>query len=202
MLFNHQRQLGESVERSLPGLSVERMDWQQHTAQFDLALDTEEQGEQLHASLTYASDVYDAATMTQLGGHWLNLLRAVVREPQQRIAALELLEPCEQQALIEQWNPNVQRQPVAAALHQLFEAQAAAQPHAVALRWGDEGLSYADLNARSIGWRANCASWALARKCAWALPPSGRYRWWSACWRFSRPGVPMCRWTRNTRPNA
>ena len=149
VLFNHQRQLGESVERSLPGLTVERMDWQQHTAQFDLALDTEEQGEQLHASLTYASDVYDAATMTQLGGHWLNLLRAVVREPQQRIAALELLEPCEQQALIEQWNPNVQRQPVAAALHQLFEAQAAAQPHAVALRWGDEGLSYADLNARS-----------------------------------------------------
>ena len=30
VLFNHQRQIGESVERQLPGLSIKRMDWQQH----------------------------------------------------------------------------------------------------------------------------------------------------------------------------
>ena len=149
VLFNHQRPIGESVERSLPGLVIRRMAWQQHTAQFDLALDTEEQGEHLHASLTYASDVYDAATVERLAQHWLNLLRAVVREPQQRIAALELMAPAEQQALIRQWNPQVEVQPVAPALHQLFEAQAAAQPQAVAVRCGEQSLDYGELNARA-----------------------------------------------------
>ncbi|NNA07928.1 non-ribosomal peptide synthase/polyketide synthase [Pseudomonas lundensis] len=155
VLFNHQRPIGESVERSLPGLVIRRMAWQQHTAQFDLALDTEEQGEHLHASLTYASDVYDAATVERLAQHWLNLLRAVVREPQQRIAALELMAPAEQQALIQQWNPQLEVQPVAPGLHQLFEAQAAAQPQAVAVRCGEQSLDYGELNA--------CAN-RLARK--------------------------------------
>ena len=149
VLFNHQRQMGDSVERALPGLSIERMDWQQHTAQFDLALDTEEQGDQLHASLTYACEVYDAATIERLAGHWLNLLQAVVREPQQRIAQLPLLNSAEQQALIAQWNPQVQVQPVAPTLHQLFEAQVALHPQALALRCGDDSLSYGELNAQA-----------------------------------------------------
>ncbi|WP_282363322.1 non-ribosomal peptide synthase/polyketide synthase [Pseudomonas sp. PS01297] len=149
VLFNHQRQIGESVERQLPGLSIERMDWQQHTAQFDLALDTEEQGERLHASLTYACDVYDAATIERLAGHWLNLLRAVVQAPQQRIAELALLGPDEQQALLTHWNPQVEVQPAGPTLHQLFEAQAALHPHALALRCGDDSMTYAALNAQA-----------------------------------------------------
>ena len=149
VLFNHQRQIGQSVERSLPGLSVQRMNWQQQTAQFDLALDTEEQGELLHASLTYACEVYDGATIERLAKHWQNLLRSVVREPQQRIAELTLLDGAEQQALLEQWNPQVRIEPVAPNLHQLFEAQVVVQPQAVALRCGDEWLSYADLNAQA-----------------------------------------------------
>ena len=149
VLFNHQRQIGESVERRLPGLSVERMGWQQHTAQFDLALDTEEQGEHLHASLTYACDVYDSATMQRLAGHWLNLLRAVVAEPHQRIAELPLLTPIEHQALLQHWNPHVEVQPARLTLHQLFEVQAASQPHAVALRCGTDQLTYGQLNAQA-----------------------------------------------------
>ena len=149
VLFNHQRQIGESVERRLPGLCVERMHWQQQTAQFDLALDTEEQGEQLYASLTYACEVYDGAMIERLAKHWQNLLRSVVREPQQRIAELALLDNAEQQALIEQWNPQVRVEPTAPNLHQLFEAQVALQPQAVALRCGNDGLSYADLNAQA-----------------------------------------------------
>ena len=149
VLFNHQQQMGDSVERALPGLSIERMDWQQHTAQFDLALDTEEQGEHLHASLTYACEVYDAATIERLAGHWLNLLRAVVREPQQRIAELPLLDSAEQQALIAQWNPHVRVQPVGPQLHSLFEAQASLHPQAVALRCGDDSLTYSELNAQA-----------------------------------------------------
>ena len=60
-----------------------------------------------------------------------------------------MLGSAEQQALIAQWNPRVQVQPVAPALHQLFEAQAALHPQAVALRCGNDSLTYSELNAQA-----------------------------------------------------
>lgn len=202
VLFNHQRPIGESVERSLPGLVIRRMAWQQHTAQFDLALDTEEQGEHLHASLTYASDVYDAATVERLAQHWLNLLRAVVREPQQRIAALELMAPAEQQALIRQWNPQVEVQPVAPALHQLFEAQAVAQPQAVAVRCGEQSLDYGELNARANRLAHKLRELGVGPEVRVGIATERAIPLVVGVLAILKAGALMCHWTRTTRPNA
>ncbi|MVV47310.1 amino acid adenylation domain-containing protein [Pseudomonas sp. PB120] len=149
VLYNHQQQLGASVERRVAGLQVERLHWQQHTTQFDLVLDTQEQGDTLDASLTYATDLYDEASMTRFAEQWLNLLRAVVDDPQQRVAELPLLQAPQSAALIEHWNPSFETQPPSPTLHQLFEAQAAQRPNAVALVYEGERLTYAALNAQS-----------------------------------------------------
>ncbi|RON25158.1 non-ribosomal peptide synthetase [Pseudomonas brassicacearum] len=149
VLYNHQQQLGASVERSVAGLQVERLHWQQQTTQFDLVLDTQEQGDALDASLTYATDLYDEASMQRLAEQWLNLLRAVVNDPQQRVAELPLLHAPQSDALIQHWNPAFAAQPLSPTLHQLFEAQAAQQPNAVALVYAGEQLTYAALNAQA-----------------------------------------------------
>ncbi|MHC8287881.1 amino acid adenylation domain-containing protein [Pseudomonas sp. XS1P51] len=149
VLYNHQQQLGASVERSVADLQVERLQWQQHTTQFDLVLDTQEQGEALDASLTYATDLYDEASMNRLAEQWLNLLRAVVNDPQQRVAELPLLHAPQYAALIQHWNPTFQAQPSPPTLHQLFENQAAQRPNAIALVYEGEQLTYAALNAQA-----------------------------------------------------
>ncbi|MFJ7109927.1 amino acid adenylation domain-containing protein [Pseudomonas sp. NPDC098740] len=149
VLYNHQQQLGASVERSVADLQVERLHWQQHTTQFDLVLDTQEQGEALDASLTYATDLYDEASMNRLAEQWLNLLRAVVADPQQRVAELPLLQAPQCDALIQHWNPTFQAQPPSPTLHHLFEAQAAERPNAIALAYEGEQLTYAALNAQA-----------------------------------------------------
>ncbi|WP_025110384.1 non-ribosomal peptide synthetase [Pseudomonas sp. H1h] len=149
VLFNHQQQLGASVERTVADLQVERLHWQQTTTQFDLVLDTQEQGDTLDASLTYATDVYDPASMQRFAEQWLNLLRAVAADPQQRVAELPLLPSAERQALIAEWNPRFEVQPPSPTLHQLFEAQVALRPQAIALVYEGERLSYAALNAQA-----------------------------------------------------
>ncbi|MDR6918790.1 amino acid adenylation domain-containing protein/non-ribosomal peptide synthase protein (TIGR01720 family) [Pseudomonas sp. 3296] len=149
VLYNHQQQLGASVERTVADLNVERLHWQQHTTQFDLVLDTQEQGEALDASLTYATDLYDEASMRRLGEQWLNLLRAVVSDPQQRVAELPLIDGSQQEALLQHWNPAFQAQPTSPTLHQLFEAQVAQRPNAIALTYEGEQLTYAALNAQA-----------------------------------------------------
>jgi amino acid adenylation domain-containing protein/non-ribosomal peptide synthase protein (TIGR01720 family) len=149
VLYNHQQQLGASVERTVADLRVERLRWQQHTTQFDLVLDTQEQGESLDASLTYATDLYDEASIKRLAEQWLNLLRGVVKDPQQRVAELPLLQAPHYDALIQHWNPAFEAQPLSPTLHQLFEAQAAQQPNAIALVYEGEHLTYAALNAQA-----------------------------------------------------
>jgi amino acid adenylation domain-containing protein/non-ribosomal peptide synthase protein (TIGR01720 family) len=149
VLYNHQQQMGASVERTVADLQIERLHWPQHTTQFDLVLDTQEHGETLDASLTYATQVYDEASMQRLTEQWLNLLRAVVNDPRQRVAELPLMQAPQYEALIRHWNPAFEAQPSSPTLHQLFEAQAAQRPKAIALVYEGEQLTYAGLNAQA-----------------------------------------------------
>ncbi|MFJ3451794.1 condensation domain-containing protein, partial [Pseudomonas sichuanensis] len=108
VMHNHQQQFAsdDAQPLALPGLAVEGVAWEHLTAQFDLTLDTLETSEGLSASLTYATDLFDASTVARLAKHWQQLLAAVVADPAQRIGALALLDAEETRAQLAQWNPN------------------------------------------------------------------------------------------------
>ncbi|MEE1866831.1 amino acid adenylation domain-containing protein [Pseudomonas auratipiscis] len=131
------------------GLAVEAIEWHNQTAQFDLALNTYESEQSLSASFIYATDLFDAQDARLLARHWLNLLRAIARNPQQRIGELTLLDPDQQQAVLAQWNPAPRRFEVERCLHQLIEQQAALRPQAIALTFEGQHLSYEALNRRA-----------------------------------------------------
>jgi len=152
VMFNHQRDVGGQGAAALAGIEIEQLALERTTAQFDLTLDTQESSEGLNASLTYATDLFDAATIERMAGHWLNLLAAVIADPQQRIAALELFGTGEVAAQIAQWNPQPAEFPVEHCLHTLIAAQAAARPEAIAVTYLNQQLSYGELNARANQW--------------------------------------------------
>uniref|UniRef100_UPI002413A3A0 condensation domain-containing protein n=1 Tax=Pseudomonas sp. RIT-To-2 TaxID=3462541 RepID=UPI002413A3A0 len=87
VMYNHQTQV-KGQRRQLPGLSVEGLAWERHTAQFDLTLDTFESQDGIGAALTYATALFEPETIARLAAHWRNLLQAITRQPQQRIAEL------------------------------------------------------------------------------------------------------------------
>ncbi|NWD28116.1 non-ribosomal peptide synthetase, partial [Pseudomonas yamanorum] len=64
VLFNHQARGGQV--RSVAGLGIQEMDWDSHTAQFDLTMDTHESADGVHASLTYATDLFDASSIERM----------------------------------------------------------------------------------------------------------------------------------------
>ena len=148
VMFNHQNS-GAAETLQLPGLQVESFDWSSHTAQFDLTLDTYESNGALAATLTYATDLFDASTVQQMAGHWLNLLQGIVADPQQRIGELPLLDSAEQQAILADWNPATRTFPGEACAHQLIAEQARLRPDAIALRFNQQTLTYGQLNAQA-----------------------------------------------------
>ena len=150
VLFNHQTQAsGRDEDEQLPGLHVSGLEWDNHTAQFDLSLNTHESAGGLAASLTYATDLFELATLARMAAHWLNLLNGMTRDAQQRIGQLPLLEPQEQQAAVHDWNSTAREYPLQRCVHQLIEEQVLRTPDAPALVFGQQCVDYAELNHRA-----------------------------------------------------
>ncbi len=148
VMFNHQDSL-RAAPAQLPGLDFKAVDWAGQSTQFDLNLETEESAEGLWASLTYATDLFDAATIQRLAEHWQNLLRAVVRDAAQAVDELTLLSVSQWHQMVETWNDTTVGYPRERCVHHLIEAQALARPDALALRFNGQTLSYGELNRRA-----------------------------------------------------
>ncbi len=148
VMFSHQAN-SPAAAQQLPGLRVANLEWDSHSAQFDLSLDTQESGDAIWASLTYATDLFGAATVARMAEHWLSLLRAGVANPALPLQDMATLNAEEREQILSQWNATARDYPQGQWVHQLIEAQALAQPDALALRFNDLSLSYAELNRRA-----------------------------------------------------
>src|SRR5690349_14038044 len=118
------------------------------TSKFDLTLTMREEIDELTATLEYNTDLFDDATMRRLTSHYLTLLEAVVGDPDQKLSRLPQLTAAERQQLAA-WNRTAADYPADACIHELFEAQAARTPDAVAVVAGDHRLTYGELNRRA-----------------------------------------------------
>jgi amino acid adenylation domain-containing protein len=133
----------------LPDLRLSLMEVDTKTAKFDLVLELTETGSMLAGVLQYNSDLFDAAMMERMAGHFQVLLRGVVANPDERISNLPLLSSHEAQQLLLQWNETDAEYPKDLCLHQIFERQAEKTPDAAALIFEEQRLTFAELNARA-----------------------------------------------------
>ncbi|TMJ98089.1 MAG: non-ribosomal peptide synthetase, partial [Alphaproteobacteria bacterium] len=104
--------------------------------------------ERLQLRLDYRADVFDRASIEALAGRYVRLLQAAVATPEVSIGRLELLSGEERRTLLQDWNATA-RALEPQTVVQLFAAQAAQTPDAVAVVFEQEALSYAQLEARA-----------------------------------------------------
>ncbi len=133
----------------LPGLTLSPVEIDSGTAHFDLTLHIADTEQGLIATLAYNKDLFEAATITRMLGHFRNLLQAVVANPERRLSDLPILGETERQQLLVQWNDTKPDYPTDLSIQQLFELQAERTPDAIAVVFEHERLTYAELNRRS-----------------------------------------------------
>lgn len=142
-------------ELQLPGLAISFLKSENQTAKFDLSLDIYENQLGLAGLFEYNTDLFDATTVSRMVEHFCNLLSGIVANPQQSISDLPLLSKLEQRQLLGVWSEEGRRQEAEGSgagdlcIHQLFEAQVARTPDAVAVVFGDQMLTYRELNQRA-----------------------------------------------------
>ena len=141
---------GTSGTLELPGLEVLPVAVETGTAKFDLTVEVSGEAGvagSTAGSIEYRTDLFDAATIDRLGGHFATLLAGAMADPERRLSELPLLTAAEERQLAA-WNAPVQMPPEE-GLHARFEAWAARTPHAVAVVCGDRSLTYGELNDRA-----------------------------------------------------
>ncbi|MFJ4097366.1 amino acid adenylation domain-containing protein [Kitasatospora sp. NPDC089913] len=149
VLQNH-----EEGELGLPGLESAPEPLGLRVAKFDLNIGiTERHAEDgtpagLEGSVEYSADLYDRATVDTLFARFGRLLAAAAADPGAPIGTLDILAPEERARLAGDWNATAA--PVrTGSLPELFAAQAARTPDAVALAHDGGEVGYAELDARA-----------------------------------------------------
>jgi amino acid adenylation domain-containing protein len=130
---------------SLPGVRVEPIAPEHASSTFDLTLVPEQTSEGLNIVLQYSVALFDERTIRVLIGHYLKILEVFVFNPGQHISELLLLSEDEKKQL-QVWHEACIDKML---LPDLFEAQAARIPDAVAAICGANWLSYRELNNRA-----------------------------------------------------
>ncbi|HTI25432.1 MAG TPA: condensation domain-containing protein, partial [Kutzneria sp.] len=129
---------------TLPGLTVEEEPFDTGTSRADLVFFVGDQGG-IRGTAEYNSDVFDRADVEAILARLRELLRAAVADPDARIGDIDLLTENERARLVDETATALPAKTAA----ELFAAQVARTPEATALVFGDESLTYAELDARA-----------------------------------------------------
>jgi len=130
------------------GWDVTDMEIHSGASSFDLFVEFSEHAQSIAGRFVYSTDLFDRATILRLQGHFQILLERLLADPDQSISRVPLLTEGERQNLLVDWNDTGKSYP-GLLIHELFEAQAEANPDRTALVFRGRQLTYAELNVRS-----------------------------------------------------
>ncbi|WP_194834009.1 amino acid adenylation domain-containing protein [Nocardia sp. XZ_19_369] len=142
------------TELELPGLSVSAVDLAMPLAKFDLQLalveriDRHGAAEGISAAFTYATDLFDEATVQDFADRFGRILRAVANDSDVTIGDIDVLAPGERELVLHEWNSPGAAVPEV-TLVDLIGAQARSRPDAGAIRYGDTTLTFGELQRRA-----------------------------------------------------
>ncbi len=149
-VFLNMLNYGLREDIALPGVQVQPQSGVDlHTVADEITLFVTEGDRQLALGFTYSTELFDEPTIARLAAHLAVLLEGMVARPDARLSELPMLTDAERVALEQRAVPETGFDSPRGTLHGRFEARAAAQPDAVALRGEGRQLTYRELNERA-----------------------------------------------------
>lgn len=140
--FTQQIALPELID--LPELTAKLRPLPDHSARFDLALDVTECTQGIEAVFSYATDLFDAATVKGFSDSYVSILKIVAATPEVYLAGLQL--PCQSADFM--LHGETLRQPPIPILS-AWARSVAMQSHAIAVRDEKHSISFAELDKQS-----------------------------------------------------
>ncbi|WP_289355733.1 non-ribosomal peptide synthetase [Paenibacillus sp. S-12] len=99
--------------------------------------------------ITYDQQRFEAGAITRMLNHLIVLLQGMCSHPEQPVQVLTMLSEEEHQLLLTEWNRTDAPYQLEQCIHHLFEQQVERTPALPALRYEEQVLTYAELNAEA-----------------------------------------------------
>ncbi|UQA94005.1 non-ribosomal peptide synthetase [Streptomyces halobius] len=133
---------------TFPGVEAADHPVLRDAAPFDLTVEFFEAGDALEARIGYSTALFDEATVARLAGHVNTLLAGAAADPERPVSALPMLTDGEYEQVVREWNAAAQ-DPLCGTFPELFAAQAAQRPDAVAVEDEQGSLTYREVDERA-----------------------------------------------------
>jgi amino acid adenylation domain-containing protein len=147
VVFGLQKDFAEGW--SLPGIRATRLDLDSGSAKFDLTVLVTESSRDLRVRLEYSTDLFDSITVERWARQFRLLVEGIVADPRRRISEYSLDTPAEREQILARSCGPVTAYERDSCVHEVFEAQVAKSPAAIALASGDAEMSYRELNHKA-----------------------------------------------------
>lgn len=119
------------------------------TAQFDLSVFIDDEGEELIGKVNYATSLFKKETILKLINHYTFLLNTLLKNVNKPYSRMGLLTKAEQQLILHTWNQTRKPYSTGVTIHELFELQAEKTPLLIASVYENKQFTYQELNERS-----------------------------------------------------
>lgn len=100
----------------------------------------------------YDPNLFDSWRIEQLGTHFIRLLKEITEHPNVPLYRLNVLSEQEIQQLAKDWNSGLESLPPMKCIHELFEAQVASSPEAIAVICQERKVTYGELDCQANQW--------------------------------------------------
>ena len=144
---------------TLPGMTCTRLEMDTKTSKWDITLEVLEEAGLFSCIFEYSTDLFNDSTVSRMSRHFEALLEKLVAAPKLKVSELPLLTANECHEILQEWNQTARVYPREKSLQELFEVQVERSPEAVAVVFGEERVSYGELNRR-----ANQLAWNLKKR--------------------------------------
>src|SRR6202166_3195171 len=129
----------------ISGLEMEELEFETGIAKFDLSVEAFED-DRFHCRFEYNTDLFEKETILSQISHFRNLVHAVLKNPDQPLARIALMDSREREQVLTQWNNTASDYPRELHIQTAFEQQAANTPDSTALVHQGKKLSYWKIN--------------------------------------------------------
>ena len=147
-LFNTLFSIEPPVDPFPKGWDLTQMDVVVGAAKYDLYLELDERPDGFAGRFLYSTELFDAATIKRMIGHWTRLLEGIAADPGKALAKLPMLGEDERRLVAHEWNDTARAIPHASVV-EWFAQRAAEMPEAPAIEHEGMSWTYAELARRS-----------------------------------------------------
>jgi amino acid adenylation domain-containing protein len=132
----------------ISGLKMKELEFETGIAKFDLAVEAfeDDEDDEFHCRFEYNTDLFEKQTILRELGHFRNLVNAVLKNPDEPLARIALMDEREREQTVVQWNNTATDYPRDLRIHSAFERQAARTPDRTALVFQGEKIPYWRIN--------------------------------------------------------